>query len=199
VQLNVDDFQQCVRFNPTNPVEIICNGARQVNFCDWSSGDLVVYSPVLSSKDFRQTIGSFTQSIFIPHSSLAVSATVDGDVVLWDAVGNPAIDKKAIKMIRLHNASIDLITCIDQYIVSGSDDGIIRCFDFQFRIVAWFEDLNAGGIRSVSFAHPSTHAKDHTGDTTLDVANFVVSTDQVCIPCLTPLCIPCLTHHVSPA
>ena len=31
-----------------------------------------------------QAVGMFTQSLFMPDSTQAASATVDGDVVLWD-------------------------------------------------------------------------------------------------------------------
>jgi hypothetical protein len=28
----------------------------------------------------------------------------------------------------------------------------VRCYDFQLRLIAWFEDLNAGAVTSISFA-----------------------------------------------
>ena len=32
-------------------------------------------------------------------------------------------------------------------IVVGSSDGCVRLYDYQFRVQAWFEDINAGSIK----------------------------------------------------
>lgn len=34
----------------------------------------------------------------------------------------------------------------------GGDDGLVRFYDSSLRIVAWFEDLRAGGVCGLSFA-----------------------------------------------
>lgn len=50
------------------------------------------------------------------------------------------------------------------YIVTGGEDGFVRFFDFQMRIVAWFEDLDSGPITSISFANKVIpRYEDNTG------------------------------------
>lgn len=39
----------------------------------------------------------------------------------------------------------------DEYLVVGNSDGTIRFYDFCFKVVAWFEDLNLSTIKSISF------------------------------------------------
>lgn len=55
-------------------------------------------------------------------------------------------------MIRLSSdGAIRYINVVDNMIVAGSDDGAVRFYDFQMRILSWFEDIKAGERDSVSF------------------------------------------------
>lgn len=47
--------------------------------------------------------------------------------------------------MRIHNAPVTLLSTVGDFIVSGGEDGYVRFFDPLLRIVAWFEDLGAGG------------------------------------------------------
>ena len=51
--------------------------------------------------------------------------------------------RDAIKILKICNKTgINLILpTLDKYIVCGCQDGAVRFFDFQFRVVAWFEDI----------------------------------------------------------
>lgn len=75
-------------------------------------------------------------------SWLAVSATSDGDAMLWELVrshGPGSEERRASKMVKLHSGPIHFLTVIGPYLVSGGADGHVRFFDFNFRVVAWFE------------------------------------------------------------
>jgi len=48
--------------------------------------------------------------------------------------------------------AITFLGTIGDYIVSGAKDGFVRFYDPLLRIVAWFEDLDAGPVTSVSFS-----------------------------------------------
>ena len=51
----------------------------------------------------------------------------------------------------------------DEYLVVGNSDGTIRFYDFCFKVVAWFEDLNLSTIKSISFCKKSpVNAKGET-------------------------------------
>lgn len=49
-------------------------------------------------------------------------------------------------------AAINILKIEDNHLVIGSSTGSIRFYDFQFRIIAWFEDIDVGSITSISFA-----------------------------------------------
>jgi hypothetical protein len=46
-----------------------------------------------------------------------------------------------------------LMTIHDQYLVCGNSDGTLRFYDFHFKVVAWFEELNLNTIKSISFSN----------------------------------------------
>ncbi len=105
------DVQFAVRFNMNNINELISNGKRRVYF--WqsqypSSGRFKYYSPPLRSKDFKQSVGDFVMSVFVPGNMQALTATEDGDLVVWDEqgitaqMGTRATDRRAIKLMRIH-------------------------------------------------------------------------------------------------
>ncbi|CEG43686.1 flagellar associated protein [Plasmopara halstedii] len=192
-----EDVQHTVRFNTYDVRELVTTGRQRVIFWSWATHTLLFFSPSLAQKNFRQTIGAFTQSLFIPDSAQALTGTEDGDLVLWDIVqmDNGADDptgsfpeRKAVKIVRLaggaephHKVALTVVVDINGYLVLGSNDGAVRFYDFDFRLVAWFEDVNAGPVASVSFAQimdPSNAENDDClkNDESLNVPDFIVST-----------------------
>jgi WD40 repeat protein len=191
-----EDVQHAVRFNTYDVRELVTTGRQRVIFWSWAARTLLFYSPSLAQKDFRQVVGAFTQSLFVPDSAQALTGTEDGDLVLWDAVQSdngaetPAgsfPERKAIKIVRLaggaepqRKVALTVIVDMDGYLVIGSSDGAVRFYDFDFRLVAWFEDMNAGPITSVSFALPANADSDNNlgddGDNeSFHVPDFIVS------------------------
>jgi|MDSV01.2.fsa_nt_gb cilia- and flagella-associated protein 251 len=179
------DIQTSVRFNPSDVREIVSNGASRVTFWNWDEKKFKYYSPPLSKRDFPNA-GAFTQSIFIPDTKQAVTATKEGNIVLWDCsligvsenFGRPS-DRKAVKMLTMGKGGINYMKALDEYLVFAGDDGAVRFYDYQFRIIAWFEDLDAGPVTSVSFANlPAPPATDVDGFT---VPDFIVGTSKALI------------------
>ncbi|KAK9829874.1 hypothetical protein WJX72_008365 [[Myrmecia] bisecta] len=184
------DMQLTVHFNSDNTAEIMTNGRQRVYF--WGSqlphaNSFKYYSPPLCAADFKQAIRDYTASTFVPRTTSAVTGTVDGDIVVWEEQGSSALegmrasDRRAAKVIRIHNTPITHLTCIDRFIVSGGADGFVRFFDPHFRLAAWFEDLSAGEISSISFsaAGMSVPAGAEEGDLNLFMApDFLVATSQ---------------------
>lgn len=88
-------------------------------------------------------------------------------------------ERKAIKIVNLMNttksdssnnskkgsSSINILKIEDKYLVIGSDKGSIRFYDFQFRIIAWFEEINVSSITNISFANSSLQDGLELGDT----------------------------------
>lgn len=173
------DTQTSIRFNVNNVEELISNGKRRVYFWSWAQGAtrFKYYSPPLRSKDFKQSVGDFVSSVFVPGTNQALTATSDGDLVVWDEqgiavqMGTSATDRRAIKLMRVHNSALTLLITIGDYIVTGGEDGYVRFFDPLLRIVAWFEDLGAGPILSVAFSSVLSPATEGAGEDGTEVLN----------------------------
>lgn len=192
-----EDAQRAIRFSTFNHYEIITTGCQRIIFWNWQERRLVFHSPSLVQRNFRQAIGNFTQSIFVPNSTQAVTGTDDGDIVLWESqvatvkaektvtsrIGS--MERKATKVIRLapsvnktKKTAISCLVDMNGYLVIGASDGSVRFFDFEFRLLAWFENINAGPISSISFALASveTGQLEVEQDEPFLVPNFIVST-----------------------
>ena len=167
-----------VAFNPSDPREVVTTGLKAVIFWTWESFILSPFAPVISKKDGASLNNlSFLKTIYLPESSMCVTSSTTGDLVLWDAVpvdyesaanenamnsttgGNADMPvetfprKNVVKTIRLCSGRIDWLSTVDtRYLVVAGSDGAVRFYDFSIRIMAWYEDLNAGPVTSVSFA-----------------------------------------------
>lgn len=208
-EIETEDVQHSVRFNTYNIRELVTNGRQRVIFWNWASSDgLAFYSPPLLQRDFRQTIRAFTQSCFVPNATQAVTATEDGDIILWDIVAssntqmseserelNPSKgDRRATKLIRVSGVepqvpvAIHFLSEVDGYLVVGCADGAVRFYDFEFHLIAWFEDVNAGAITSISFASRSSSSSNPEAPSSTSnqfhVPDFIVGTSEALIVAL---------------
>ncbi|GAB9468584.1 hypothetical protein Gpo141_00005900 [Globisporangium polare] len=100
------------------------------------------------------------------NSSTMLRATGSGA----SGSGSRFPDRKAVKIVRLTGGSelqkkiaLTFLADMDGYLILGSSDGAVRFYDFDFRLVAWFEDMNAGPVTSVSFASSSSGDPQTTG------------------------------------
>ncbi|CAD7951720.1 unnamed protein product [Amoebophrya sp. A25] len=172
--IGTQDVQTCVVFNRWNISEIATNGRRRVFFWTWdedkmAGGKFQFYSPALAAKDFKQKVGDFTQTLFLPNSTQAATGTMDGDVVIWDhslivdELSRPD-ERRAVKILRLcPDVCLNALKIHGNYVVVGSSDGAVRFYDYQFRLQAWFEDLCAGSVTSVSFDSGEEQSADGNG------------------------------------
>lgn len=122
------------------------------------------YSPLTIKK-------IFTQTVFIPGTAQAVTGCTDGHIVVWDIslimenFSQPE-ERRKIKLVNLMNtsnksetaqkkgtASINILKIQGPYLVVGASNGSIRFYDFQYRIISWFEDIDIVSITSISFAN----------------------------------------------
>ncbi|KAI9206352.1 WD40-repeat-containing domain protein [Polychytrium aggregatum] len=156
--------QRVLNINPEDPGEIITNGHHTVNFFTWSADSgIKQLKPVFSSKDFKHKPTGFTYSTFILTGGQSLSATLDGDVIIWSdrSLNNLSVkldrgEKAAIKYMRLHSGPINFVTSVHgKYVVTGGEDGFLKIYDNQFRLMLWFEKLRAGPVTSVSFTSPT--------------------------------------------
>ena len=197
VRLEVSDVT-CVRFNPTSIHELVLNSASTVYFAHWpqptSSTDtaaITVASPALPAKQGKRA--QLTQSTFIPHTNKAVTATHSGHLIVFDSTSassataartsatHPTV-RTAIKQLKLVRAAIRVLLCVGSWLVCGCDDGSVRWFDYQFRIVAWWEDsLGRGEVRSLSFDDMPVRNRQAGGggsEAELAVPPFILATSK---------------------
>eukprot|EP00931_Biecheleriopsis_adriatica_P087095 TRINITY_DN61614_c0_g1_i1.p1 TRINITY_DN61614_c0_g1~~TRINITY_DN61614_c0_g1_i1.p1 ORF type:complete len:974 (-),score=211.56 TRINITY_DN61614_c0_g1_i1:77-2998(-) len=168
--VGTQDIQTCVLFNACDTHEIATNGKRRVFFWTWDvEQPFQFYSPALAPRDFKQRIGDYTQTIFLPDSTQAATGTIDGDVVIWDlslivdGLSRPD-ERRAVKIIKLcpEHVSLNVLQVHDKArVVIGTADGAVRFYDCQFRVQAWFEDLLAGSVKSISFEKSNDDGEDY--------------------------------------
>ncbi|RNF24907.1 uncharacterized protein Tco025E_02422 [Trypanosoma conorhini] len=153
------DEQTSIRFSEDDPHLLVTNGLRRVLFWSWAEHELKYYSPPILAKNLKVSVGNFTQTIFVPGTSMACSGTVDGDVILWEVQPRDRVtkeqDKTMLKMVRIHSAGVSFLAWSSGYIVSGGMEGHVKFLDPKLRLVAWFEDLNGGAVTSISFDRPA--------------------------------------------
>jgi cilia- and flagella-associated protein 251 len=159
-----DDRQHLVKFNPSDVYEIVCHGNKQIAFLSWSeeADEIEYYMPIIPPSSFSKKEkhnADLTSTVFIPRSSKAVTATDQGDLLVWNRSlivdGMAHTDEKRLtKVLELHqdNTAINTLTIHGDYLVTGNKDGSVRFYDFDLKICSWFEDLDLEGIKSISFA-----------------------------------------------
>ncbi len=156
------DYQHCVRFNPVDVRDLVSNGAKEVIFWNWSEQSIAAFHPPRGISKLKKAVRTLSQSTFIPYTTKAVTATTSGHIVAWDYPVSELVQatgRDAVKILKLVKSGINLLdTVLDKFLVCGCADGAVRFFDFQFRVVAWFEDIQAGHITSISFADQSVAA-----------------------------------------
>lgn len=190
---SADPLHFSVRFNPTNPNEIATNNSSQVLFWQWNQ-DEQTFSYDDNDKEmrtfFRHSVEPFTQTVFIPKSTQAVTGTKNGRIIVWDvsfvmdAESNPE-QRRPIKIVQLVNAEATVLYTIEDYLVVGSKDGAVRFYDQRFTVEAWFEHIHAGNIMSISFADlvprrcsEGLEIKEEQFISKFSCPDFIVATDK---------------------
>ena len=175
----VKEPQTCVRFNENDIREIATNGKKSVVFWNWSSKELIPTCPLARDSAFLRGTGTFTQTIFKPDSTQAITATTSGDIVIWDVSQDEEFDetvRRASKVVNLNNGNgINVIGLQSGLIWTGGNDGFVKFYDLQLRIVAWFEDLKGGPVTSVSFCVNSASEGNFV------IPNFTVGTTKALV------------------
>ncbi|TNN20988.1 Cilia- and flagella-associated protein [Schistosoma japonicum] len=135
-------FQTKITFNPSNYYHLSTNGDYQVIFYSWSNqeNDMVSYAPSLKDEDFKQKVGQFSCTQYLPDKYVAITGTSTGLLVVWEADKQPAKGedfetpyKRATKLIPLHENGITFLTITDCHpcgkcIVTGDSGGQVKFF-----------------------------------------------------------------------
>ncbi|KAJ3161226.1 hypothetical protein HDU88_007399 [Geranomyces variabilis] len=190
--------QTCVMVNPADPYEILSTSAHAVNFYTWGAeSGIQQYVPSLNPKDFKHVPTSYAHSTFLPTTSnntigQALTGTNDGDIVVWSDRSlfnlSETLEKgrkAGVKVMKLHTGGINVISVVgDKYVVTGGEDGFVRVYDLQFRLIVWFERLKSGPVVSISTKLTETLLPPPAGEKAIElpVAIPTLETDSVDLP-----------------
>eukprot|EP00605_Chrysophyceae_sp_TOSAG23-4_P000422 GSChrysophyteH1.ASY1.ANO1.479.1 assembled CDS len=144
-----------------------------------------------------QTVVKFdpavSSEIVTTGGKTALTTTANGSAILWESqfasvlMETPSEKqlRTASKVIRLVESSINFVTTLSSgYVAVGCDDGTVKFYDFSLRLEAWFEDLAAGPVNSISFATQECPFRaDQAGSPGLQfwVPDFMVGTTDAFI------------------
>ena len=95
------EYQHCVRFNPVDVRDIVSNGEKQVIFWNWTEEALTAFHPPRGISKLKKAVGVLTETVFIPYTTKAVTATMNGSVVLWDYPVSELVHSSARDAIKI--------------------------------------------------------------------------------------------------
>ncbi|KAL0246403.1 hypothetical protein GEMRC1_007615 [Eukaryota sp. GEM-RC1] len=144
-----------VHISPFDPSLIIVLGPTSIQTChiiEDSTSNLTV----LSSKSLFLPTLSLPPVSFLPPSPHVfgsfVIGTTDGRGVVFgedDGASEPGFC--ALRTVFLDNgASITAITQTDCLFYTTSSKGTVKVYDYRFRLVAWFDDIDSGPLTCLS-------------------------------------------------
>jgi hypothetical protein len=87
-------------------------------------------------------------------------------------------ERRAIKTVNLMNnpnkidqmkkvnssPAISILKIEGRFLVIGSSNGSIRFYDDQYRIEAWFEDIDLGAVHTISFSSITEDGDNEIGE-----------------------------------
>jgi WD40 repeat protein/Ca2+-binding EF-hand superfamily protein len=183
-------LQTYVKFHGSDSSQLVSNNQSRVVFYDWNEGELNYCAPELSDKDFNKPVGLYSQSIYHPSSTQALTATSQGNIAVWKPPtekGSRKCDKKVFKLVKIQEKALTVLTCFNNVLVTGDVTGEVKFFDLSIKLSNWCTELGGpkkfgctGAINSVSFTY-STSQEDVTkralypDSSTLEAAPFVIS------------------------
>ncbi|XP_036382155.1 cilia- and flagella-associated protein 251 [Megalops cyprinoides] len=179
--------QNYIIFDPNDSTQLLSNSESQVLFYHMDKANLECLAPELSDNTFKKVVGALSQSIFHSGGIQAFTATMGGNMVVWDveegSTTKVPISRTAIKLISLQRHGITVLTRTDSYLVTGNTRGHVNFYDENLKLISWYSKFNLDQITSISFSKesPPDSAVGYLEDCTLEakpfvVRNFVIST-----------------------
>lgn len=175
-------------FHPDDPTLVVVTRHTEVYTVRWTPAGTTQTETMHVKGVSHRKLGTFTHSLFLPRTSIAVSTTSGGYVVLWET-GSAGTQTRCLKYIEVFDAPITYATMTPdgETFVAGGHDGAVKYFDTQFRLVGWNDQLDCGPITSISFSNAREDTSDGFGRRAslaslglgakeVDVPNYLVAT-----------------------
>ncbi|XP_071110877.1 cilia- and flagella-associated protein 251-like [Haliotis cracherodii] len=152
--------QNYIFFNPDDIHFLVTNSESQVIFFQWEERRMEYYAPPLTDQDFNKPVGRYSQSIFQASNTRALTGTSLGNLVVWDnnqvltkvVTSEQTANKKALKIIKLQDRGINVLTITDRYIVVGDIAGHVKFFDQSLKLIYWYQEFGLGPVNALSFS-----------------------------------------------
>ncbi|KAK7499056.1 hypothetical protein BaRGS_00009603 [Batillaria attramentaria] len=169
--------QAYIQFNPEDIHHLVTNSETQVLFFHWQERTMEYFAPPLTDDDFNKPVGRYSQSIYQSKSSRVLSATSIGNLVVWDnnkpvtkvVSTEQSADKKALKIIKLQDRGINVLTTTEKCIVIGDQAGHVKFFDQSLKLIYWYQEFHLGPITSVA-----REGSNFPPDATIPAPKFVI-------------------------
>lgn len=175
-----------------NKLEIATNSRKSVIFwkCNEQERSLNYDE---KEKELKNFLGvaydyvAFTQTVFIPGTSQAVTGTAEGQIIVWESfiieTDSSPEQRKPMKLVKLVNCEVKCLITQGNYLVVGSKDGAVRFYDQRFTVEAWFEHIKAGDIMSISFSNlPPRLSTENNGKSQEEIKfacpDFIIASDH---------------------
>ncbi|PVD31166.1 hypothetical protein C0Q70_06577 [Pomacea canaliculata] len=143
--LSTGPIQNYVTFNAENIHHVVSNSETQIIFYHWEERFIEYFVPPLTDEDFNRPVGRYSQSVYMSNSSRALTATSIGNLVVWDnnkpltkvISTEQSADKKPLKIVRVQERGINVLTTAEKYIVTGDQAGHVKFFDQDLKLIYW--------------------------------------------------------------
>ncbi|VDN98870.1 unnamed protein product [Rodentolepis nana] len=158
-------IQTHIAFKEDDYFQLMSNSESHVVFYNWTlEGKVTSHTPALEPKIFQTNYGKFVMSVYVPNTDMAITVTSKGFAVVWEKCrytdkGSQQYPyfRSATKLIPLHHSGITnltITTCAPAgvAIVTGDEEGNVRFFDSNFKLLHWYHDLKYGPILSINFS-----------------------------------------------
>jgi cilia- and flagella-associated protein 251 len=151
-------FQSHLKVNPWDPNEIMTYSNDSVFFgivdSEWKG--IEMHEPEMDMTEFNLESVGFSCAVFISTSGQACVGTVHGDLMILAnrSLSNlgtvlPPGKKSIIKIFRIHNGPVTALSSFKKRLISGGQDGCIKVFDLQCRLLFWYNQFHSGGITAI--------------------------------------------------
>ena len=162
--------QNFLKFKPDDPFQLVSNSDSQVLFYEWNKNNQTIsyYAPTVDESMINRALGKFTKTEFMPgeEEQRVLTATTAGNLIVWELVErspnksliNKVVfkpssfaNRKVTKILKVTDKCVNVICCINGYVVTGDSSGIIKFLENDLKMKNWFYDLHIGSIKSISF------------------------------------------------
>jgi WD40 repeat protein len=173
--------QTQIKVNPWDTTEMMTLGEDSIYFytvdADWKSMEMHV--PEMAIDEFNVEQAMFTCANYLSVPGQACVGTSSGELILLAnrSLSNlgaslPIGEKSAIKIIKVHNGPVTALTVTKKLIMTGGQDGMLKLFDLQCRLLFWYDQFNSGGITNI-LSNPFGELLYQEG-----IPEIIVSTEQ---------------------